>query len=133
MSVLLEKLPVYKCPNCEHRGQANQWIDCEYEGLSCEGCGDKVVYDGDTETAWWSVALYAISRAYGGPEEGGWWYDTGELCAPWHVRGFDNYEEAKEYYQQLRNDYQDERDVRVLGFNEKLPVKSFPETRPYYS
>ena len=25
------------------------------------------------------VATYAIDRAYGGPEEGGWWYDTGTL------------------------------------------------------
>lgn len=25
------------------------------------------------------VAFYAVDRAYGGPEEGGWWYDTGEL------------------------------------------------------
>ena len=25
------------------------------------------------------VAVYLIDRAYGGPEEGGWGYDTGEL------------------------------------------------------
>lgn len=25
------------------------------------------------------LAIYEIDRAYGGPEEGGWWYDTGEL------------------------------------------------------
>lgn len=25
------------------------------------------------------VALYEIDRAYGGAEEGGWWYDTGEF------------------------------------------------------
>ena len=25
------------------------------------------------------VALYEIDRRYGGPEEGGWWYDCGEL------------------------------------------------------
>lgn len=25
------------------------------------------------------VARYATDRAYGGPEEGGWWYDVGEL------------------------------------------------------
>lgn len=28
------------------------------------------------------VALYEIDRAYGGPEEGGWWYDTGVLERP---------------------------------------------------
>lgn len=25
------------------------------------------------------VNAYLTNRAYGGPEEGGWWYDTGEL------------------------------------------------------
>lgn len=28
------------------------------------------------------VAFYEIDRAYGGPEEGGWWYDTGVLERP---------------------------------------------------
>lgn len=25
------------------------------------------------------LAIYEIDRAYGGPEEGGWWYDCGQL------------------------------------------------------
>lgn len=25
------------------------------------------------------LAFYEIDKAYGGPEEGGWWYDTGRL------------------------------------------------------
>lgn len=31
---------------------------------------------------WWTVAVYLVDRAYGGPEEGGWWYETGELVLP---------------------------------------------------
>lgn len=27
--------------------------------------------------AFYSVAIYLVDRAYGGPEEGGWWYDYG--------------------------------------------------------
>lgn len=27
-----------------------------------------------------SVAVYLTQRLYGGPEEGGWWYNAGELC-----------------------------------------------------
>jgi hypothetical protein len=27
------------------------------------------------------VAVYETGREYGGPEEGGWWYDTGRLVA----------------------------------------------------
>lgn len=26
----------------------------------------------------WTVAVYLVDKAYGGPEEGGWWYDCGE-------------------------------------------------------
>jgi hypothetical protein len=25
----------------------------------------------------WSVAIYLVDRQYGGPEEGGWWYEAG--------------------------------------------------------
>ena len=30
------------------------------------------------------IAVYEVDRAYGGPEEGGWYFDTGELvyCEP---------------------------------------------------
>lgn len=31
------------------------------------------------------VAFYEVDRAYGGPEEGGWWYDTGTLSRPLRV------------------------------------------------
>jgi hypothetical protein len=26
----------------------------------------------------WTVAIYLVDRAYGGPEEGGWWYYCGQ-------------------------------------------------------
>ena len=37
------------------------------------------------------VNAYAVSRAYGGPEEGGWWYDIGVPLAsvPVHVAATD--------------------------------------------
>lgn len=31
------------------------------------------------------LAFYEIDRAWGGPEEGGWWYDTGTLVRPFRV------------------------------------------------
>lgn len=27
----------------------------------------------------WTVCIYKLDRHYGGPEEGGWWYDSGDL------------------------------------------------------
>jgi hypothetical protein len=38
------------------------------------------------------VAFYEIDRQYGGPEEGGWWYDSGELVRLHSLEG--NKEEA---------------------------------------
>ena len=29
----------------------------------------------------YAVGLYLVDRAFGGPEEGGWWYDCGELVS----------------------------------------------------
>ena len=31
------------------------------------------------------LAFYELDRAYGGSEEGGWWYDMGELQRVWRV------------------------------------------------
>lgn len=40
----------------------------------------------------WYANVYHVELGYGGPEEGGWWYDTGEFQ---HGEGpFDNREEA---------------------------------------
>ena len=89
------------------------------------------------------VAVYLQDRAYGGPEEGGWWFDTGE-----HVRTLRVFASEKTAY-----DY-------CWRLNEKLattlnrgrrPISSvlsqgrygaeihedhapaaYPENRPYY-
>lgn len=34
-----------------------------------------------------AVAVYMQDRAYGGPEEGGWWYDCGQLVRTMRVFG----------------------------------------------
>lgn len=33
------------------------------------------------DAGFWTVAPFHVSREYGGPEEGGWWYDAGEPMA----------------------------------------------------
>lgn len=32
------------------------------------------------EPSCWSVDVYLVQQCYGGPEEGGWWYDSGTRC-----------------------------------------------------
>lgn len=85
------------------------------------------------------VSVYMVDRGYGGPEEGGWWYDRGELVRL--VRIFNNEESAYAYARKL-NDRLDStlnRGRRVLSegryaakVHEGIPPKYYPEARPYY-
>jgi hypothetical protein len=45
------------------------------------------------------IAVYDADRAYGGGEEGGWWYDTGVLARI--VKTFKNAEKAYAYCRRL--------------------------------
>jgi len=53
----------------------------------------------------YSVSIHMIDRAYGGPEEGGWWFDYGEPDDGFweHTRLFGSYEEASEYGNNLND------------------------------
>ena len=106
------------------------------------------------------VNVYEVYRAYGGPEEGGWWYDAGEpvftkvFTDEQEARSFSNevYENMPEHSGEYRMGYSDidgcdpdgngddafltpggqwgKGDYRV--YFEYEPAKPFPETRPYY-
>ena len=82
------------------------------------------------------VNVYLVHRAYGGPEEGGWWYDAGELV---ETRTCSNTELLiKEMVDELTKDYDADKPryhyngtwatVRV----EERPSCDFPATRPRY-
>jgi len=45
------------------------------------------------------VNLYMLDRAYGGREEGGWWYDTGEPVDCPVNKAFSTREAARQYLQ----------------------------------
>lgn len=84
------------------------------------------------------VSAYHIDRAYGGPEEGGWWIDTGDLleCVECHVK------ESEAVATQLREKYSDhqsdipissvlsEGDLSITISN--FPGKSYPEGPVHY-
>lgn len=83
------------------------------------------------------VTVFEIDRAYGGPEEGGWWYDTGEpvLHIPCrsHSAAEDVRDRVREKYPHTGQsgscvyqggDYSITVDVR--------PGKAYPETVPHY-
>ncbi len=89
------------------------------------------------------VNAYSVSRHYGGPEEGGWWYDAGEPLAsmPLPENATDEQVEAtKEYLRTLLGWPKQPRQGRysVIGGDdfevwvEEHPAKAFPETKPHY-
>ena len=89
------------------------------------------------------VNVYQVSRHYGGSEEGGWWYDSGELRLSVRVTGKDAGEvEATELIllDDLARAFPDNkyrysmapRDVDYQVQIEEHEGKDWPEERPHY-
>ncbi len=55
------------------------------------------------------INIYLIDRAYGGPEEGGWWYDTQDLE---ESRWFSTEQNAENALQDIENIYEQENKER---------------------
>ena len=102
-------------------------------------------------TEYYTVAKFEITRCYGGPEEGGWWYDAGEVVDiyPWDynldeedwaqfIRDYLNAEEDNA----LRTEFNDRYRSRYsaapsLGYDVQWFVckgepQNFPKERPHY-
>ena len=84
------------------------------------------------------VNVYSITRHYGGPEEGGWWFNSGEVVASTHA---DNEEEAQTLretcmanFKELEwgNIYSVNGGVQIQVNIEDHPGKAWPETTPHY-
>ena len=129
---LSKKISIYECPKCELRAEAKGWYDDPYSSLCCTDCDVEVKYHSERESGWWSVGVYDVGQAYGGPEEGGWWYDTGIRVDPWKVRAFEDEIEARAYMRKLQAEYEGCKSIRIIGFTEKLPVRGFPDRKPVY-
>jgi hypothetical protein len=95
------------------------------------------------------VNCYLVDRLYGGPEEGGWWYDSGAPLASVPVKAKKNdngYMEPIDSVEKIRDDLKEmfaplanERDRNsVIGgpdveaYVEDHPAEAFPATRPRY-
>ena len=89
------------------------------------------------------VALYELDRRYGGPEEGGWWYDTGALRRPLRVVRTDAEAvavaaRANRLLDRLQRHRRSVSSMAYAGgrlkacvFEDTAP-RAFPETRPHY-
>lgn len=86
------------------------------------------------------VNVYLVDREYGGPEEGGWYYDSGRLHSSTQVVD-DDAAEAKKAELQLMCDQLNEgrppiHSVASYGqyrvYIEEEPGENFPKVRPHY-
>lgn len=88
------------------------------------------------------VNVYDITRCFGGPEEGGWWYDAGECIQIHRVAGRNEAEcsnMAHALRDRLRADFpKTDKRYSVLGgddydiFIEDEPGRDFPQYTPRY-
>ena len=89
------------------------------------------------------VAVYLIDQAYGGPEEGGWWYQVGKLVRVSKV--FKNeeltYSFCRKFNNHLEGTLNKERrpissvlseGVFCAQVHEDFAPKHYPEVRPHY-
>jgi hypothetical protein len=133
------------CNKCDDVHACNQRQDWDEDAMSdydisrCPNCNSKSYHLVDEEhevaATWWSVGLYQIYEAYGGPEEGGWYYQTGNMMYPEKQRVFENYYDAVAYSNNLGEeiDTWNQDDLCVQGFTNSAPPAGWPNRRPAYS
>jgi len=95
-------------------------------------------------SGFWFVNVYSMDREFGGPEEGGWWYDTGRFLKsrPCRTRR-EAHKLVDRWNRYLDAVYNNPRGCRAdlssvccegrLGAQiQRKPGFDFPEVRPHY-
>jgi hypothetical protein len=88
----------------------------------------------------WFVNIYEVDRVYGGPEEGGWYFDAGTLQGWWHASSLENaYELAEKLQDEPYKSTGDASSVVYSGGDYDFEItrgasgaESYPEERPFY-
>jgi hypothetical protein len=86
------------------------------------------------------VNAYAVDRCFGGHEEGGWWYDSGEPLASIPARTDEEVDAAKAVLQEIFGPrFKGNRDRHSVIGEENLGIyveehvaTAFPDGRPHY-
>lgn len=140
--------PVYGMQdNDDYDGPEKVWpLDCTEE-IEFGSWDDLILMNSDrieildsslTPIRWW-VAVYEEDQGYGGPEEGGWWFDIGEVK---QVVPCSSYEQAENMRELLRTEWKDEGrptySVLYSGGNYRISIeknypKDYPQRVPHYS
>ena len=119
---------------------AEKWAEfCAYSDDEDTSRGDEMAIQDVTGGRLFFVNVYEIDRCYGGPEEGGWWFDAGYAK---ETRAVGTLDEARAAYRNLLAAWPDEdgpgvSSVIYSGGNynvcvERHPARDYPEARPHY-
>lgn len=131
---------LYRCTACDHEdraAEAHNFDDDPYNGLCCPECGNGVTWVRDRPARYVSVAVYEVDRAYGGPEEGGWYYDAGTVLRE-TIRCFEagDLPQLDAHREVLSRRYPDgggiDGRLYVRTMVEQVPPEHFPSRRPVY-
>lgn len=94
------------------------------------------------------IHKYEVAQQYGGPEEGGWWYDSGNPCSDWKPLMCEDEEQACEVCRTLNHAERERARVEErYGYDSVLAYRSthyaydvtedykawpYPKERPHY-
>jgi hypothetical protein len=79
------------------------------------------------------VNVYSVGRCYGGPEEGGWYYDCGDPTASHPVKRMKQAERLQRRLEARCPEHiPGRRGPRCLVLIERTPGAYFPKHQPYY-
>jgi len=86
------------------------------------------------------ITVFAVTRHYGGPEEGGWWYDIHSPLRTIALDGNTSDKKVKEVCDRLYDEYSDEEEgdinsvlggVAIAAYETDVPLPP-PPPRPHY-
>lgn len=89
----------------------------------------------------WYLNEYIRNRSYGGPEEGGWWFDTGEFVKchgkfKTRTAAYKKLKELQDYIEKEQEGCYPPGSMRCNGWPDLLiedeKGKSYPQRRPHY-
>ena len=89
----------------------------------------------------WYVNEYLRDKSYGGPEEGGWWFDTGAFIKchgefKTRTAAYKKYKELQDYIEEKQEGHYPPGSVLCNGWPDLLiedeEGESYPQRRPHY-
>lgn len=103
--------------------------DCWDEGDSWVKASVKDVVKVSSEEY---LNVYKVSRAYGGPEEGGWWYDAGYPVSSIRLRSCESVNKINELVAYIESCQDDDGGKEFSIVIEEHFATPYPKERPYY-